>query len=382
MHLDLSPLLRPSLYAPVPTTSIAAPFLDPSHQPPPDTDLDVLLSHRRFIHAADKATDLLTSGSVSPSSTQQILELLYTRFSCLVLINQTPLAAKEAKPLADLLARESSTHPRPSREVFLSQVPWSLRLLLLKLQGLGPDVHRRTIMGLYALSTECRTLAQKAQLENDESSFATWKARLSDLGLRVAGELIEMGELETARRHLDTLFSCTAGNAEEEMKMRIRKTLLLLKLGDVQAAEKSLASSSSATDTDTDLDITIQLQVLQSLSHFHTSPTTALSSLQSLATTYPTNPLILHNLAILNLYTNNVVHASETLEALVTDHSIVFPALLFNLATMYELRTERARERKLDLVDLVVGLGDVREGRGKEEGVGGFEKGLGEFKLT
>jgi hypothetical protein len=57
----------------------------------------------------------------------------------------------------------------------------------------------------------------------------------------------------------------------------------------------------------------------------------------------------------------------------------VFPTLLFNLATVYELRTERARERKLDLVDLVVGLGDVES---KEVGVGGFEKGVGEFKLT
>jgi hypothetical protein len=382
MQLDLSPLLRPSLYAPVPTTSIAAPFLDAAHQPPPDTDLDVLLSHRRFIHAADKATDILTSGSVSPSSTQQILELLYTRLSCLVIINQTPLAAKEAKPLVDLLARESATYPRPSREVFLSQVPWSLRLLLLKLQGLGPDVHRRTIMGLYALSTECRTLAAKAKSENDEAGFATWKSRLSDLGLRVAGELIEMGELETARRHLDTLsLAATTENKDEEAKMRIRKTLLLLKLGDVQAAEKSLSSASSSSTTDTDL--TIQLQILHSLSTFHTSPSTTLSSLRTLSTTYPTNPLIQHNLAILNLYTNNVVHASEILEALVEKDEVVFPTLLFNLATVYELRTERARERKLDLVDLVVGLGDGderKEGRGR--GVGGFEKGVGEFKLT
>ncbi|KAG9557567.1 hypothetical protein KCU71_g4081, partial [Aureobasidium melanogenum] len=76
MQLDLSLLLRPSLYAPVPTTHLAAPFLDASNQPPPDTDLETLLSQRRFIHAADKATDILTSGSISPSDTQRILDLL------------------------------------------------------------------------------------------------------------------------------------------------------------------------------------------------------------------------------------------------------------------------------------------------------------------
>ncbi|KAI4835477.1 hypothetical protein E4T44_08538 [Aureobasidium sp. EXF-8845] len=386
MQLDLSLLLRPSLYAPVPTTAIAAPFLDATHQPAPDTDLEVLLSHRRFIHAADKATDILTSGSVSPSSTQMILELLYTRFSCLVICNQTPLAAKEAKPLIELLARESATYTRPYREIFLSQVPWSLRLLLLKLSGLGADVHRRTIMGLYALSTDCRTLAAKAKSEHDDSAFKLWKSRLQDLGLRVAGELIEMGELETARRHLDGLSSdatatataTTAANTKEEVKMRIRKTLLLLKLGDVQAAETCLAASSSST-TDTDTDTSIQLKVLTALTHFSTSPSTALSSLQSLADQYPPNPLITHNLAIANLYTNNVVSASEILESLVTKDEVVFPTLLFNLSTMYELRTERAREKKLDLVDLVVGLGDAR---GEEARVGGFERGLGEFKLT
>jgi thioredoxin-like negative regulator of GroEL len=376
MQLDLSLLLRPSLYAPVPTTQIAAPFLDASHQPAPDTDLEVLLSHHRFIHAADKATDILTSGSVSPSDTQKILELLYTRFSCLVICNQTPLAAKEAKPLSDLLAREGATYTRPYREIFLSQVPWSLRLLLLKLSGLGADVHRRTIMGLYALSTECRTLAAKAKSENDDASFATWKSRLQDLGLRVAGELIEMGELETARRHLDTLSLDTASNAEEEANMRIRKTLLLLKLGDTPAAEQCLAASAS-TLTDADLDI--QLKVLEALIHFSTSPTTTISTLQSLADQHPSNPLITHNLAIAHLYTNNVVLASEMLEALVTKDEIVFPTLLFNLATMYELRTEKARDRKLELVDLVAGLGDAKEEEGR---VGGFETGMGEFKLT
>ncbi|CAD0114497.1 unnamed protein product [Aureobasidium uvarum] len=378
MQLDLSPLLRPSLYAPVPTTQIAAPFLESLHQPAPDVDLETLLSDRRFIHAADKATDVLTSGSVSPSDTQRILELLYTRFSCLAICNQTTLAAKEAKPLSDLLARESSTYTRPYREVFLSQVPWSLRLLLLKLQVLGTaDLHRRAIMGLYALSSECRTLAQKARVEKDDAAFNVWRDRLSDLGLRVASELIDMGELETARRHLATL-SSQPTRPDEDNKMCIRKTLLLLKIGDTQAAKKCLASYSS-TPSNTDQNIEIQKHVLEALTHLSASDfPTAVSSLQSLADKYPSDPLITHNLAIAYLYTNNVVLASETLEALITEDEVLFPTLLFNLSTVYELRTERARERKLELVDKVAEIG-VSGGRLQ---VGGFERGMGEFKLA
>ncbi|THW63461.1 hypothetical protein D6D19_09647, partial [Aureobasidium pullulans] len=363
IQLDLSLLLRPSLYAPVPTTQIATPFLDTSHQPAPDTDLETLLSHRRFIHAADKATDILTSGSISPSNTQQILQLLYTRFACLVLCNQSTLAAKEAKPLSDLLARESSTYTRPHREIFLEQIPWPLRLLLLKLQVLGTaDAHRRAIMGLYALSSECRTLAQKARVEKDEEAFKMWKTRLSDLGIRVAGELVEMGELETARRHLATLEPEPAITEAEMLEMCIRKTLLLLKIGDTQAAEECLAtttaSTSSESHTDLNENLLIQRQVLSALTALSTSNyTSAVTQLQSLNSTYPSNPLILHNLAIANIYSNNVSTASSILESLVSETEIVFPTLLFNLSTVFELRTERARERKLGLVDAVVEVG-------------------------
>ncbi|KAH0376543.1 hypothetical protein KCU92_g9725, partial [Aureobasidium melanogenum] len=48
------------------------------------------------------------------------------------------------------------------------------------------------------------------------SSFSLWKYRLADLGLRVAGELIEMGELETAKRHLDTLSFAAAAAASTD----------------------------------------------------------------------------------------------------------------------------------------------------------------------
>lgn len=237
-------------------------------------------------------------------------------------------------------------------------------------------MHRRAIMGLYALSSECRTLAQKARTEKDDSAFKLWKDRLSDLGLKVANELVEMGELETAQRHLDTLSSATtADDISATDKMCIRKTLLWLKIGDTQAAKKCLATSSTADES-----TNLQRQVLEALVHFSASDfSSAVSALQALAEKYPSNPLIKHNLAIAYLYNNNVVLASETLEALVTEDEVLFPTLLFNLSTVYELRTERARQRKLELVDKAV---EVGSNNSSEMQVGGFDKGMGEFKLA
>ncbi|KAI5270121.1 hypothetical protein E4T47_06457 [Aureobasidium subglaciale] len=379
MQLDLSPLLRPSLYAPVPTSQVATPFLSSQYQPAPDTDLETLLSHRRFLHAADKATDLLTSGSISPSDTQKVLELLYTRFACLVLSNLSPLAAKESKPLSDLVARESATYTRPFRESFLAQIPWHLRLLLLHLQVTGQvDGHRKCIMGLYALGADCRMLSQKARLEKNETEVKVWEQRLQDLGIRVAAELVEMGELETAKRHLNTLSLDSADEAEEQ-RMCTRKTLLLLKIGDTEAAKTCLSSLSSATlDENAQLDRGV-LEALTSLSS--SNYPAALSQLQDLASSYPSSSaLIKHNLAIAHLYTNNVNIAANMLETLVQEEGTVFPALLFNLSTIYELKTEKAREKKLGLVDVVAGLDDGQGSSSAQTG-GGFEKGLGEFKL-
>ncbi|CAD0098357.1 unnamed protein product [Aureobasidium mustum] len=157
--------------------------------------------------------------------------------------------------------------------------------------------------------------------------------------------------------------------------MCIRKTLLLLKIGDTQAAKDCLATCSTTDDN-----LNLQKQVLEALTHCSSSSLpTAVSSLQSLAKTYPSNPLIKHNLAIAYLYTNNVILASEILEVLVTEDEVLFPTLLFNVSTVYELRTEKARERKLELVDRVEEVGG---GGSTGMQVGGFEKGLAEFKLA
>ena len=44
-----------------------------------------------------------------------------------------------------------------------------------------------------------------ARVERKEDDARLWSARLRDLGLRIADALVEMGELETANRHLDSL---------------------------------------------------------------------------------------------------------------------------------------------------------------------------------
>lgn len=232
-------------------------------------------------------------------------------------------------------------------------------------------------MGLYTLASECRVLHQKARAEKDEDAQRLWAKRLMDLGIRVAGQLVEMGELETARRHLETLETTPDLDGQVKREMGVRKALLLLRIGDVGAAERCIAPlSSSATSSPSETE-EIQTGVLTALTHVSSASfDQALSLLGTLHAKFPSSELVTHNLAIAHLYSGDVTRASEILERLVHDDEVVFPGLLFNLATVYELRTERARERKLELVDRVVGI-EGAEGRGG----GGWERGVGDFKL-
>ncbi|KAL1311396.1 hypothetical protein AAFC00_001563 [Neodothiora populina] len=212
-NLDLSILLRPNLYQSIPTTNIPPPFL--SSQPPTTTTLPELLAKRHFRLAADKVVEILCQSDISPYENERIFELFHTRLACLILTNHADLAAKECRPLLDIVAKERRiVNP-------IALIPWDLRLLIeTRLRPvLAHGGARRSIMNLYSLGTECRINASRA--EEDQK---LWTDRLADLGLRVASVLVEMGETETALRHLNSL--------DDESNNEL-KALLYLRLGDV-----------------------------------------------------------------------------------------------------------------------------------------------------
>lgn len=422
--LDLNLLLRPGLYNPIPTNNIPPPFLHSSHQPAPDTPLPQLLQTGHFRLAAERAADTLSSSEVSPFDIPRVLDLFYTRLACLVLVSHATLAAKEARTLLDILARETgnASHSQPgsragSRErppldriAILALIPWPLRLLLERLKTVLTNDARRGIMNLYQLGAECRAQFSRARKEGDEEGMRVWRERLADLGVRVAGELVGMGEFDTAGRHLSMLDDGLVvedgvsadegdGGGRERIAMAVRKALLYLRIGDVDTARECYTDlvSTSTTDSSPPLDLEV-LRVLTFMAEAdYVSP---VELLERLLTLHPSNELLRHNLAVCLLYNGDVQRANSLLEGMVgkadgaaasseddavSGESPVFSALLFNLATIYELRTEKARERKVKLVERVADrkVADNVAGVGGEgrNGVAGYER-LGlEFKL-
>lgn len=242
---DFSYLLKPEIYQPLTPTAIPAPFRNSPQQPAPDAPIPELLAGGHFRAAAIAAVQVLTGTSTptptstsggepaappSPTDHARIFELLYVRLSCLTLIDATAIAAQEARALEDInsafyYADEiSGTH----------LVPWDLRLLVVRLQAMGFGDPRRAVMSYYDLAREARARVAEALGNHDNSASEVWKDRLVDLGVKVAGALVEMDDLAGAKDHLAGLRDRADG------KLGMAKALLWLHLGDTAAARRCI----------------------------------------------------------------------------------------------------------------------------------------------
>ena len=220
-------------------------------------------------------------------------------------------------------------------------------MLAVWLLGVGHGDGRRSVGGYYDLAREARAELKKVPSSEEKQ---TWKERLKALALYVANALIEMGDPEAAVRHLESL----RPRIGKDEVLEGRLALLYINVGNVDAARQCL-SDTSASD----------LRPLLSMADG--SYTDAVAQWK----TSPSSDLATQNLAVCLFYTGKV---DETLELLtqMVENGRSFHALTFNLATMYELCSDRASQQKEDLVR--------RISKGIERN-GGGERGVIDFKL-
>lgn len=225
-------------------------------------------------------------------------------------------------------------------------LPWELRVLVVRLQGIAFADGRRGIGGYYDLARVARLEARKAKSTGERDM---WQQRLQELGLCVTNALVELGDLGAAIQHLKTL----RGN-EDDSVVNGRLALLYLRLGGIDAARRTLGDEDNPA-----------MRALFSMASGDYD--LAVSELRAL----PSSDLVSQNLAVCLFYTGKVDETIELLEGLV-DKGRSFHTLTFNLATCYELTSERGQMRKAQLVEKVAD--NVRE-------TGGGERQAGDFKL-
>ena len=304
-----------------------------------------LLSHYKFRSAATAAA--LRLCTPPPPPPPDLFSLVYIRLACLTLTGNLPLAAEESKALQDV-----SSPFYIDNTTGKNVLPWELRVLAVRLQGVGFGDVRRGVGGYYDLAKEARARVKES---TDVEEKQIWKERLQELGLYVANALIESGDMGAAARHLENLHS-KAGR-EENDTLNGRLALLYIDLGDVDAAQRCLSSSTPSNAN--------SLKPLLSMAEGRYSD--AAEEWKAL----PPSDIVTQNLAVCLFYTSEVSESIDLLEELVK-RGRSFNALTFNLATVYELCSEKGRDKKGELAERVAR---------SIEGQGGGERRNVDFKL-
>ncbi|KAJ6115793.1 hypothetical protein N7523_006210 [Penicillium sp. IBT 18751x] len=351
---DLSFLLRHNIFHPLSHINIPPPlrseFILLNSGEPLSASLRVLeklLVEGRFLIAAHFAGSILTSSLISPTNIRIIFSLFYTRLACLELSGNTVLAAQESKALEDLNSAfyfidssfDSSENEGKLEHIPRHIVPWPLRVLAVRLQSIGFGDSRRSIAGLYELGMEARREVMKR--EHDDAKRETWRNRLADLGIRTVNALVEMGDLDAAKRSLESLQEPTP----DSDIMKLRKGLLLLRIGDIDAAERIFGNARDSKEA-------ALLQPLLSMSdgRYGDAADEWRSLQQDKSRT--DGGLIAQNLAVCLLYTGRLDQARELLESQVSANQS-FGSLIFNLSTIYELCSDNAGHLKGQLAGTI-----------------------------
>jgi trafficking protein particle complex subunit 12 len=367
---DFSFLLDTSIYHPLSQLDIPLPLRQQLPPPPPADaplqdsleQLHTLLAKGQFLSVASLAASILVSGLVPFQDSKMIFELLALRYSCLELTGNVMLAAQESKALEDLNLAFYYVDPPPrsgssdasTTEQPLPQhiIPFPLRMQALRLQAIGFSDPRRGVSAFYDLGLECREHAASSSATPEEHEI--WSSRLSEIGIKVVNALIEMGDLDCATRTLATMKPLDPKSAST---WRMRMILLYLKIGDLPGAQR-LIKESNAPDE--------QISLLQPLLTFAEGryEEAALAWEKSLLADIPNEDaaLIKQNLAVAYLYSGQIVKTKEIMESLVNEGNS-FQSLVINLATLYELSSDKSRELKVALAARTAQK-DATSGRG------------------
>lgn len=358
---DFGFLQDATAYHVLPVTNLPPPFVNAPHLPSVSSPIDTLLLSGHYrLAAIAAARNIVTAASPSDHST--LFYLLHIRLACLCLINEHALAAQESKVVGDL---NSGFYRHPLTNAHI--VPWDLRLLVVRLAALGYGEWRKGIMGYYELARECRENIVKTSTSQDDKKL--WRTRLRDCGIRVANVLVEMGDLAGAGRHLATLSESEESSSSDPQTRQIllMETLVWLRVGDITSARRCLSSASSSLP-DALIDGTLSALIHLADSEYEE----AASAFSSLHEQFPEDAMVTQNLAVCLLYTGRIAEAKQILSTLV-DQSPPFHSMVFNLSTVFELCTEKNRDRKVELAATLA----ARKGG---DGVG-WEMNSAEFKL-
>ncbi|KAH7070899.1 hypothetical protein BKA62DRAFT_741091 [Auriculariales sp. MPI-PUGE-AT-0066] len=341
---DLSGLKSGALFMPIPNTDPLTALLTkhvPELEKRPHRDLsgtwqksdvNTLVMTNNWRALATMARDRIVMSTQDPITVLGLWHLRLTSLARLRLYNQV---IAECTNLFNVL---HGVEPAASRTfVFDHIVPFELHVMQARLKYWSAD----SLGYLDELGSLLQTCKARAKI-SDREDMEMWKERAARICLMLATQLLEMKNFTAATRLLEPL-------APSSPLMRSAVARIYLQSGQMDVAEKHIGivkTDAAATESTKALNAAFLavakgewLEVQRALAPYLEKD--------------PENAAVANNLAVALLALGKVTEATEILESSLQMNPAAITAaepILFNIATLYELRSTTATEKKRDLL--------------------------------
>ncbi|KAI0825810.1 hypothetical protein BC629DRAFT_1276940 [Irpex lacteus] len=352
-ELYLPGLIIPTMFLPIPNTdpltTLLTKYIPPERRPSRDltgqwhrADFHTLVMTNSWRAIARMARDRIVSAN--PEDLTLILSLWYLRLSALArmrLFNQT------SAECANLFTVLNSIQPESARNWLYERIlPFELEVLHAKTKYWAGD-HMGYLDALVSLLKRCKLQARQMARKKDQVANGMWKERGSRLCLILASQLIEMRDYIAAAKLLEPLCKQEDGLSSPHLESAVAR--IYLQGGHIEMAVKHF----SAVVQDKDADASLKTMNAALLASAEGDWEKANQAFKQLLQIEPDNFAAVNNLAVTLLSQGHIQEGIQILEdALKTSPSLITVAepLLFNLSTLYELRSSTAAEKKRELL--------------------------------
>ncbi|KAH9911879.1 hypothetical protein B0H21DRAFT_828887 [Amylocystis lapponica] len=349
--LYLPGLTIPTMFLPIPNTdpltTLLTKYISPEKRPARDltgewhrTDVNTLVMTNSWRALARMARDRIVEAD--PEDLKVILELWHMRLASLArlrLFNQT---SAECTNLFTVL---NAIEPPAARQWLFERVlPFDLEVLHARLKYWAGD-HMGYLDALAALLRRCKAKTRQPKL--DAVGAALWRERGTRLCLILASQLVEMKDFTAAARLLEPLCTQPGGTTSPHVQSAVGRVY-------VQGGYLGMAARHfAAVDADAGAPPSLKSMNAAILASAEGDWPRAAQELRSLLAGDAENFVAVNNLAVALLNQGRIQEGIHVLEeALQTSPSstVVAEPLLFNISTMYELRSTAGVDKKRDLL--------------------------------
>ncbi|KAG0284095.1 Trafficking protein particle complex subunit 12 [Linnemannia gamsii] len=338
--------------------------------------------HELTINNSWRAMTRYTRSQILMTPSDHILELInlwYARLLALVKLGQYEMAQAELDQLGDLYGPQyryenyapDSFAAQGSQSVEQPQgdgirrgcmVPFEMFVLRAHLQGYLGDTYE-AIDQLYELIMRSKKFEAICQVSDDLVGIKQWQDIAGQLHLMVLNYLVELKDYPSATKHARDL----SRNYPRDVNFQSGLGRLYLQLGDLVRAEEVFneveAMVKSHRSETEQAHFRLQLTMNQALLAVTQGQwLTAKAAFEEVLTQEPENLAATNNLAVCELYAGQLNEAIPRVEKLMFAYPTsagTSEPLVFNMATLYELRTEGSfRKKQQVMVEVSKWAGD------------------------